>query len=445
MIFNKHFFLSCALLFLLFSCKKDKSILSDSVQPAEDALSTGFTSNFDVFCYTKKYDSIASYNGRNKFLGSNLDPYFGEMNVGLYLNANLSASNWNFGRNAKITASEIILVVDPIDYCGDTSAVNNFSIFPLDSDLSVSRVYLSNNDRLHSKTPISKLALKYTRLANGKPALRIPIDTTFSGQLMRDTLHLISNETFLAKYKGFYIQSALNSNSQGIVFKCDLEDDDSGFFIRYTADSAQSFKFDFKGNSSVKYNTVKYNYVNANTNLKAQLNGDTASGSGNLFLKGLGVSILRLYIPAIKSIADSFKVAVNRAEIILNIDLVNFQQGKISNAIQYNLPTKLALIACDSVGKENYILDQINAIDASRYDGGYDATNNRYVFNIARHVQAILSGKRKNYGFYVVVADPDARYTVLRDNYIDRVVLYGSSNQNLKPKFNLSYIKFRNP
>ena len=55
-----------------------------------------------------------------------------------------------------------------------------------------------------------------------------------------------------------------------------------------------------------------------------------------------------------------------------------------------------------------------------------------------------LSGKKKNYGFLVVVADPSALYTVKRDTRSERVVFAGTDNAALKPKFNLSYIKFKN-
>jgi hypothetical protein len=72
-------------------------------------------------------------------------------------------------------------------------------------------------------------------------------------------------------------------------------------------------------------------------------------------------------------------------------------------------------------------------------------------------VQAILSGARKNNGFYLVVANTDNLLTyknyyqvpakelllVARDNYIERVVLAGSNNALLKPVLNLSYVKIK--
>jgi hypothetical protein len=78
------------------------------------------------------------------------------------------------------------------------------------------------------------------------------------------------------------------------------------------------------------------------------------------------------------------------------------------------------------------------------------------VFNLAREAQLIFNGQKKNRGFYLVVAnteislntlylkDSKELLTIRRDNYIERVILAGSANTALKPKFNLSYVKFKN-
>ncbi len=443
-----------ALLLLFAACKKDTSIVANNVQPSDDILNAGITNTLLVRAYTKKYNSLACYNGRYKFIGSNNDPYMGYMNVGLCMNANLNSANWNFGTGNKVSTCEIILVINSVDFCGDKTALNTYSVFTLDSALSTSRVYLNNNENLHNKNGlIGTTALRFSSLNSGKLVLRIPVDTAFAAKIMHDTLALKDNDAFLAKYKGFYVKTSAAANTQGTIFKCDMEDDDSGFFISYKdkKDSSQYFRFSFTGNSAVKFNTVNYAYTNANTNFKNQMDGDTSAGAGNLFLKGMGTSKLRLYIPTLKNLSDSFNVAVNRAEVSLYVDFANFpDQGKIDDAgltdnIRYNIPTQLSLIACDSIGNENYVIDQMTSTDAARYDGGYDKDNKRYVFNIARHAQAILSGKKKNYGFYVVVANPDFRYTILRDNYIDRVVLAGFGHPTLNPKLVLNYIKIKNP
>ena len=149
-----------------------------------------------------------------------------------------------------------------------------------------------------------------------------------------------------------------------------------------------------------------------------------------------------LFLDYLKNYADSFPIAVNRAEFIFYID-PSFQQS-IGTGI-YFAPPKLALIPLDSSGKETYAVDELTSTDFQRYDGNYDSLNSRYVFNLARHVQAIINKKRKNYGFHMVVADPNGAILIRRDNYPERVVFGGSNNFNvaIRPKFNLSFIKYK--
>ena len=98
-------------------------------------------------------------------------------------------------------------------------------------------------------------------------------------------------------------------------------------------------------------------------------------------------------------------------------------------------------VAIDENGKESLAQDQLTEVDLERYEGKYNASNNTIVFNIARHAQAILRGTKQNRGFYLVIAEQSPLYVVRRDNFVERIVLAGTSNPSLTPKFNLSYIK----
>ena len=431
------------LVVLLFSaCKKDNNVLGVNTQPSGDELNAGFSDAGRVVCFTKNYDSIASFRNRYKFLGSNLDPYLGKMDIGLYLNANLPVSDLTFSASAYLTSAELIFAIDNFDYSGDPGATLNYSLYPLDSSLNANRIYYTSNKRLHASTPLNT-GTTYTTVLNKTPVIRIKIDSIFASKLFKDNAALASNTAFLAKYKGFYIQCQTQNNGEGVIFKCDLENDLSGLYLRYkagvsAADTVQSYRFLFSGSSSAKYNTLGYDYKVGHTNLISQLQGDTTAGAENLYLKGMGATRIKVHLPDLKSYADSFKVAVNRAELVFNVDQVKEFPASYN---KYTVPTKLSLIALDSLGREIKVKDQLTATDLGRYDGGYDSDNKRYVFNIARHVQAILNGQYKNYGFHLVVADPSS--PGFRDDFIGRVILLGSNGGDLRPKLNLSFIKFR--
>lgn len=440
------------------SCKKDHSVLGVDVQPENDGLNASYCDTAILSGYTLRYDSIPSYNDNLKYLGSNQDPTFGRMDVGLCLNANIpnGVTGTSFGDDANLVSAEIVLAVYSLNYVGDQSTPLTYSVFALDSSLNTSRLYYSNNTKLHNPNSlVGTYTGTYTALG-GKLVLRIPIDNNFAKSILNNPQYLADNATFLNYYKGFYITaSGSNLNpvsAQGVITKFNLEDAISGFYLHYQRGTPPStkqdidFKFNFSGSNAVRFNTVKYqsnqggNYI-----LNQQLQGNTSLGTQNLFLKGLGGTKLNLQLPFLnylKNYNDTVPIAINRAEFIFNVDPTFL--AAVGNGV-YFTPPKLALLPLDSLGKEAFSMDQLTSTDFAKYGGTYDETNNRYVFNLARHVQGILTGKRKNYGFRLVIADPSGALAIRRDNYAERVVLVGSNNPNsaLRPKFNLSFIKYQ--
>jgi len=455
------FIVACLLVVFSSACKKDKNVLGVDVQPGDDALNATMSETSPVYAYTKTYDSILIYNDRYKFLGINKDPYFGTTDVGLYLNANIPDGKTyvSFGDDANLISSEIILTAYNLgeSYVGSLSAQVNYSVFPVVSTLDPKKLYYSNVKPLYDGNSVLGAYTGSITTLNGKVVLRIPIDKNFANAVLTNPQYLYNNTAFQNTYKGFYIKASL-TNDAGMIMRFDLEDELSGFYLNYQngAPSAsktdKSFRFVFGGLNPVRFNSVKQNFQGGSNILTQQvLSGDTSRGGDGLFLKGLGVSKVKVLIPFLKNYSDSFKVSVNRAEVVFKVE-PSFYHG-----VGYKPPVKLCLLPIDSLGRETFALDQTNATDAARYNGKYDETTDSYTFNIARQVQAILSGKTKNYGFYLVVADADNLLTyknyysgsskelllVKRDNYGDRVILAGSYSGSIRPVLNLSYVKLK--
>ena len=455
--------ISCLILLIVFFsfCKKDNRILGSDNQPTEDALNSTFCDTSRINAHTLVYDSIASLNSNYKFLGSNQDPIFGRTDVGLYFNINMPTSNVNFGSTASLLYSEIILRVgfredNSYDYLGEASSNLTYSVFAIDSTLIPSKGYYSNTKKLYNINELIAVFTGSYSTLGSEIVLRIPVNSDFAKAIFTNTVDLQSNDVFQKKHKGFYITSeGTNLNpisNQGIITKFDMDHDLSGFYLRYKIGSAadtNSFKFSFKGTEAVRFNTVKYQAnQGASYLLTKQLEGDTSIGAENLFLKGLGATKIKVNIPFLKNYTDSFKVAVNRAEVVFNID-----PTFITSSGKYNAPPRLALIPIDQSGIDTIPFDYQTAIDAGRYDGYYDKENSRYVFNIARHIQAIFNNKIKNNGFFLAVSNIDNSYSYYlngvkhlmyrRDNYSERVVLAGVNKSSIKPKLNLSFIKYK--
>jgi hypothetical protein len=438
-------------LLILNACKKDQNILSTNVQPASDPLTASFSDTSRIYAHTVKYDSIPSFNDRFKFLGSNQDPVFGRTDVGLYLNASIpnNITNVNFGEDANLVSSELILVVANLDFVGNYETALSYSVFPVSVSLDKNSAYYSSNNRLHNTNAVLGSYSGTFAVMNNKLVLRIPIDFNYAKAVLNHPQYLVNNSVFQSTYKGFYITSmgsALNPvSAQGAISKFDLDDELSGFYLYYqngtpsATKTNKTYRFTFTGNDALRFNTVNYQPSSGGNILltKQILENDTIlAGKSNLFLKGLGGTRLKVYVPGLKNFADSFNIAVNRAELELQLDPSFNQTGGL-----YLSPPRLALMPIQANGKEGFALDQLNQTDLTRYDGQF--SNNKYVFNIARHVQAILRGTIPNLGFYVVVADPTPLFSARRDNFAERAIIAGTAHPTLAPKFKLTFLKFR--
>lgn len=444
---------AAAILFVAYSCKKDHSILGVDVQPASDSLSADYLSDLPVTAHSVGYDSVATFNDNYKFIGSNNDPNFGRTDIGLYLNANMSVTDKDFGDDSQISSAEIVLKVQPFEFAGDQASVLTYSVFAATNTLSPSTIYYTNNTRNHdvNAVPISVHTTSLTILPNGKFVISIKLDQVYAQALLRDKANLTSNEVFQAKYKGYYIAASLQSGSEGAIYKADLDDDESGLYLHYkptsTADTIIDFKFKFSGTAASRYNTVKFSPSLA---LNEQFQ-DSSKGTNILFIKGMGMAKMKIRIPFLQNHLDSFKVAVNRAELILNVD-----PASIPASGYYPAPPELTLLSVDPLSRETFLQDLVTPTDYARYDGKFDATNKRYTFNLAREAQLIFEGKKQNNGFYLVVANTNISLKTIyagaskellplrRDNYFESVVFAGNNNSQLKPKFNLNYIRFKN-
>jgi hypothetical protein len=422
------------------------------VQPPADVVNALFSDTATIYAHTIGYDSIPSFNDHYKFLGSNQDPVFGRTDVGMYLNINLpnNITDVSFP-NQTLVSSEIILEVAELGFLGDNTTPLSYSVFAMTHTLDPNAVYYSNDNKIHNTSQLLGTFTGTLGVVGDKLALRIPIDYNFAKGLMENNGPLANNVAFQNAYKGFYIScagTALNPfSSQGAIFKFDTDDAISGFYIYYQNGTPSplrqntTFRFTFSGTDAAHYNTINYQPASGGhaALTKQILDKDTLAGKQYLFLKGLGGTRVKLYIPGLKNYADSFSISVNRAELFLPVD----PSFTVTNA-QYAAPPLLSLLPIGSDSKESYAIDELTASDLSRYDGTYNSDKSAYVFNIARHVQAILRGQRTNFGFYVAVANPNPIYTSRRDNYLERIVLCGTKNSINRPKFTLSYEKLKN-
>lgn len=434
------------------SCKKDTDVLNASAQDQEDLLTGYYSDTATMIAHSIVVDSVVSFNDATKFIGSNQDPVFGRTDVSLY--TKFSIPNNLVGvsfPDANLVSSEIIIAVKSLDFVGDYKCPLTYEVFEMNQNIPDDKIYYSKQKNWYNNSNLLASRTCSFDVINGLFVVRIPVNSTYGAAILNNPQFLTDNTTLQNTYKGFYItckSSNLNPvGAQGVIAKLDLDNALSGFYLYYqegevsASKQTKTFKFPFSGADVVRFNEFKHDMLSGAHNLLTQqIQGDSAKGSQGLFLQGLGGVKVKFKIPFLTNYTSKHKISVNQAQIRFRVD-----QGISGSDGKYLAPSKLAVLAMDSTSREIFTFDQISSSDFARYYGGtYDSESREYVFNISRDVQAIMNGTKKNWGFYLVVADGDRSFAVRRDDRPERIVIGGSANSLYKPVFKLTYTPFDN-
>lgn len=443
----KKFILVLTSIFLFFSCKKNtnKSII-DNTLPDTDILHAMYQDTFSIILKTQKIDTVRTYNEGFKYLGSNQDPVFGRTDAELYTHFSLpnNITNVAFPSDAVVDSAKIIFVFTE-NFVGDTSTPQRYQCYLLNQSLDPSVNYYSNATFSHQSTALADIVTKPIKY-KGYKTIQIPVFNGFAQSVISNFQYLTDNTTFQNTYKGFYIttkNTILNPSSlQGALMKIDLGNEVSGFYVYYHTGNPPALKeskvyqFSFNNSSSVRVNHFNYDYSSgANSYLYNQLNGNYASASQNVFVKGLNGTKVYVDFPSLKNLSSLGNYSINRAEVVFKVD-----KSFISNDVFYAPPIGMSLLALDSAGREIFTIDQYNSNNSLlSYGGTYDKDKGEYVFNISRYIQWILSGKMRYYGMVLVATDPNITLTARKDFFAARVVLGGYKHPTLKPVLKLYY------
>ncbi|MBK7667509.1 MAG: DUF4270 family protein [Sphingobacteriaceae bacterium] len=433
----------------LISCKKKAdSTLGTDVQDEGDALFSIISDTASFEMHTVDYDSTRSFQDQFKYIGSNQDPVFGRTSAEIFTNFSMpnSVSNISFGEDAVLDSAELILTFTQ-SFVGDSTTALRYQVHQITQALDKTKAYYTDNTVPFSSSLLTDVMRRTTKTGSFY-TIRLPLNHTFAEAILNNPAYLTSNSVFQSTYKGFYIttkNSALSSSAQGALMKVDLDNPTSGVYLYYhnggpsSSKEPKSYRFPFSGTDASRFNYIQYDPVfGGNSSLVQQLiANDSTYGKQNIFIKGLGGAKTVIRLPFLKNYSDSCPISVNRAELIFKVD-----QSFTTTVGTYDPPNKISLVACDSKGAEIYVKDQFYSADIVRFGGSYDAVNKQYVFNFARHIQDIMSGKLGNYGFYLVVADPDRFAVARRDDKAERAIFGGINNALYKPTFKLTYVRF---
>ncbi|MCX8081709.1 MAG: DUF4270 domain-containing protein [Bacteroidia bacterium] len=402
-----------------------------------------YTDTFSIFGYTKRIDTVFSSNSPIKFLGSHQDAVFGRTDASILTNFSIpnDITNVQFGPDPYLVHAELLLTVNSPDFTGDITKPLQYDVYLLQQPLAVNGYYSTKNYSLSSNVKIGTYTGTFTTIGN-KQGIRIPIDYAFANSILTNTSALVNSEALQSTYKGFYItckNSNLNPTTlQGHIASFNLNHPGTGMVLYYKPNGnnplkeVQTFTFTFDGRNAKRVNEVEYNpFMSSDLQLQKQLQGDTAFGANHWFLKGMNGTRIRIYVPHLENLKKFGKILISRAELSVYID-----QNKNPNTSP--APLKLALLASDSLGREKFTADQMSSFDFVRYGGDFISSEGKYVFNIPREIQQIVDGKRKNHGFWLVIANPERAFTSIRDHDIKNIVL-GGHTSNKKARMVITF------
>ena len=172
---------------------------------------------------------------------------------------------------------------------------------------------------------------------------------------------------------------------------------------------------------SARVNSIYHDYTDTpfEDDINTQMGEDTL-----IYVQATGGLKSNILIDNLESWKDSVNTAINKAELIFQIDTI------ASDIHNFAPPLQLLFTVIDSTGTEYLPIDYVFS---PFYYGGYLRADYTYRFNITQHMQEIIKGSIGNFGFFLTPAN--------KNNEANRVVLKGS-NSETGIKLVITYSKY---
>lgn len=437
---RNRFFLLIAVLFAVFTACEKYSSIGLELLPDGDLISIhNRLINDDISAYTFTDDSMRTDEASNSLLGSFNDSLFGVTTIDFATQFRLYGFP-DYGPNPELDSVKLYLYYRII--YGDTVTKQKLRVYELESSIYPEQDYNQHvdlkslaSDKLLGQIEFApRVKLDSTSKDTFYQLINIPLDMSLGNKLFyADSLHLISNDVFLEYFKGLYIESGKINQKGGTILS--LETSPSGNFsgsalvlfyhndsIKTKAgqDSALLMPF-IVSPYSARVNRIIHDYENTAfyDNLNQETNEDSL-----IYIQATGGLKSRILIDDLTSWKDSVNTAINKAELIFQVDTL------ASQVKRFTPPLQLLFTIVDSTGVETLPSDYFFS---SSFYGGYLRNDYTYHFNITQHLQKIIEGEAQNLGFYLTPA--------LKNNQANRVVLKGSKSK-AGIKLSITYSKY---
>jgi uncharacterized protein DUF4270 len=435
---RKALMLSVIFFTTLFSCKKDGELYPEF---NSENLIVSFTDTLSISTKVLRDDSINTFNVSSNLLGIYNDSIFGLSSASFYSELTLSGANVNFGNNAIIDSIVLSLKYkSPLDFYGELFTPMDINVYELTEeisgdeynsaqDINYNPTPIGNfNDTLYIKTPVKVINNQDT--TSYDPHLRIRLNDAIGQTILNsgdDGQTISNNDAFKSIFKGLYISpsssvtSSILQKGKGAIVYFDVNSSLSTVTLYYHNDSdTTSYSF-IMNSESKKFNRFDHNY--AGTDVEKHINNTIDLDSTLTYVQSMGGVKTKIEIPNIKNLAKIENIIINKAEIV-------FPLKDNSNATLQAIQT-LALTGINESGDAVFLIDNFEGTDY--FGGTLDAENKTYSFNIARHIQRIITGTEEDYGLYLIATGSAVS--------ANRSVLNSAIHPTSKMKLNITYSK----
>jgi hypothetical protein len=440
-LFQYRFFSIAAIFIAAFTaCEEEHTDLGKNLLPSGDLVEVkDLVEKNSIFSYTYREDSLRTDEGTNNLLGTFDDPVFGRTSADFASQFRLQYYP-DFGTNP--VADSVILYLYYQKIYGDTLVPQTIKVYELETPLDVDQDYYQEvnlkamaSDQLLGErefTPVVELDSVYgDTLAQ---SLKISLDPSLGEKLVNaDSLEMINNDVFLEFFKGLYVETEKESNEGGALLSLLAASTDeyqgSALVVYYNNDeNINADEPDTLYNAyvitefSARVNSFTHDY--SGTAFESNMNQDNSEDS-LIYVQPTGGLKSKIIIDNLSSWKDSVNMAINKAELVFQVDTLASEMEK------YPPPSQLLFTFIDEDGEEYLPIDYSFSPDF--YGGALNREDYTYRFNITQHIQQIIDGEVDNYGFFLTSA--------WKNSQANRVVLKGSGSKT-GIKMVVSYSKF---
>lgn len=392
-----------------------------------------------ISSYTYTEDSIQTDEAAKSLLGNFDDPVFGNTTIDFAAQFRLQTYP-EYGANP-VADSVKLYMYYRIVY-GDTVTPQTFKVYELESPLDVDQDYYQDTDlkALASDNLLGEVQFTpEVRIDSASTdtfyqLITIPLDISLGEKLVSaDSMQMINNDVFLEYFKGLYIESEKENDEGGSLLTLEASSSSnfqgSALVVYYNNDENKNAEEPDTLLTpyvitpfSARVNSIEHDYTG--TEFFDGLNEDTSEDS-LIYVQATGGLRSKIYIDDLTPWKDSVNTAINRAELVFQIDTIASEVDK------YPPPSQLLFTVLDEKGDEFLPVDYL--FSPAFYGGALNTENYTYRFNITQHLQQIIDGEAENNGFFLT--------TARKSSEANRVVLKGS-NSNTGIRLVVTYSKF---